>query len=54
MDSAEVLVAALTIVFSLGFFVVYAILLYWTIKFLTSVPKHLEQIAQYLKEIANK
>lgn len=54
MEAVEVLGAALSILIGIGFCVLYGFFIYWTIKFLTFVPKYLKRIAEALERIAAK
>lgn len=54
MEGAQILVAALSLIFSLCMLVIFGFLIYWTVKFIVAVPRHLKSIAESLETIANQ
>ena len=54
MEGAEVFLAALGILVSIALCVLYGLFIFWTVKFITSVPESLKRIAIALEKIANK
>jgi hypothetical protein len=54
MEYAEVLGMSIEVIVWIAVFVLFCFFVYWTAKFLNTVPHYLERIATALEKIASK